>query len=57
MRKRLGNITQLQDILFGEQVEEYNRKLAEFDRRLIDLDSNQKKMQLLFEERLTQLEN
>ena len=43
MRKRLGNITQLQDILFGEQVEEYDRKLAEFDRRLIDLDSNQKK--------------
>ncbi|MDJ0590671.1 MAG: hypothetical protein QNJ72_11840 [Pleurocapsa sp. MO_226.B13] len=57
MRKRLGNITQLQDILFGEQVEEFDRKLAEFDRRLIELDSNQKKLQLVFEERLTQLEN
>jgi hypothetical protein len=57
MRKRLGNITKLQEILFGEQVEAYNQKFKQYDHRLNQLENSQHKFQLLMEERFQQLEN
>lgn len=35
MRRKLGNITQLRELLFGEQIEEYERK---FDRSFQDIN-------------------
>ncbi|HEY9771880.1 MAG TPA: hypothetical protein V6C71_25840 [Coleofasciculaceae cyanobacterium] len=57
MRKRLGNITQLQDLLFGEQINQYNHKLEQYNQRLNHLEANSQKFQLLIEERMAQLEN
>lgn len=57
MRKRLGNITKLQEILFGEQAEAYNQKLKEYNHRLHQLESSYQKHQLVMEERFQQLEN
>ena len=57
MRKRLGNITQLQDLLFGEQINQYNHKLEQYNQRLNHLEANSQKFQLFIEERMAQLEN
>ncbi len=57
MRKRLGNITQLQDLLFGEQINQYNRQLEQYNQRLNNLEANSQKFQLVIEERMAQLEN
>lgn len=56
MRKRLGNITKLQEILFGEQIEAYNQKFKQYNHRLNQLENNQHKFQLVMEERFQQLE-
>ncbi|MGL5940632.1 MAG: hypothetical protein ACRC2S_09630 [Waterburya sp.] len=56
MRKRLGNITKLQEILFGEQVEAYNQKFKQYNHRLNQLENSQHKFQLVMEERFQQLE-
>ncbi len=57
MRKRLGNITQLQDLLFGEQINQYNHQLEQYNQRLNHLEANLQKFQLVIEERMVQLEN
>jgi LPS O-antigen subunit length determinant protein (WzzB/FepE family) len=49
MRKRLGNIAQLQELLFGEYIERYNR-------RLDLLESELNKLQKTFTENLTQIQ-
>lgn len=56
MRKRLGNITKLQEILFGEQVEAYNQKFKQYNHRLNQLENSHDKFQLAMEERFQQLE-
>lgn len=56
MRKRLGNITQLQDLLFGEHIEKYDSKLDQYNQRLNQLESETKKFRLVVDERLDQLE-
>jgi len=57
IRKKLGNITQLQDLLFGEQTKEYNQRLDSYSQRLDRLEEDYKKSQLLLDERLEQLED
>lgn len=57
MRKRLGNISQLQDLLFGEQIDEYNCQIEQHNRQLDRLKTNLQKFQLVTEERIEQLEN
>jgi len=57
MRKRLSNITQLQELLFGEKIDEYNHKLEQHSQKIDYLEANCQKFQLVTEERLTQLEN
>lgn len=56
MRKRLGNITQLQELLFGEKIEEYNHKLEQYHQQLNQIEANSQKFQLVIEERITNLE-
>ena len=56
MRNRLGNITQLQEILFGEQVKEYNHKFAQTQRHIDKLESDINKVHSGLQERLKQLE-
>ncbi len=56
MRKRLGNITQLQELLFGEKIEEYNCKLEQYDQKLTQIEANSQKFQLAIEERIANLE-
>ena len=56
MRKRLGNITQLQDLLFGEKIEKYDSQLEQYSQRLQQLESETKKFHLIVKERLEQLE-
>lgn len=56
MRKRLGNITQLQELLFGEQIEEYDHKLEQYNQRLDLLESESRKFQLVIEDSLRNLE-
>ena len=57
MRQRLGNISQLQELLFGEQIERYNRQIEQHDRQLERLETNLQKFQLVTEERIERLEN
>lgn len=56
IRKRLGNITQLQELLFGEQIDEYNFKLEQYRQKLNQLESNTQRFQLVIDERFAQLE-
>lgn len=57
MRERLSNITQLQELLFGEQIDEYNHQLEQHNRRLNHLEANSEKFQFAIEERIDKLES
>ena len=57
MRAKLGNITQLQELLFGEQTKEYNQKFDSYCDRLNQLETNYQKLQLVMDERFKKLEN
>ena len=57
MREKLGNIKQLQDLLFGEQTKEYNRKFDLYHDRLNRLESNHRRAQIFFDNRLKELES
>lgn len=56
IRNRLGNITQLQELLFGEQIEEYNNKFEQIQKHINKLESELNKVHLDLAERLEQLE-
>ncbi len=57
IRKRLGNITQLQELLFGEKLDEYNQKLEQHNQKLNHLEANSQKFQFAIKEQIDQLEN
>ena len=57
IRQKLGNITQLQELLFGEQTREINQKFDSYGDRLSHLESNYQKLQLVLDERFEELEN
>jgi hypothetical protein len=64
MRQKLGNITQIRELLFGEQIEEYERKFAQTQQKTQDLESNLEALSLNLErfkfdteEHLLQLKN
>lgn len=56
IRKKLGNITQLQELLFGDKIDEYNFKLEQSNQRLDALEANLKKSQGTIEASIAQLE-
>lgn len=57
MRQKLGNISQLQELLFGEQTREYDRKLDLYQAKLEQLESDCQKSQLSIDKRLEELES
>lgn len=57
MRQKLGNITQLQELLFGEQIEKYDRALAEHNQKLDRIELQQGEFQSTIKASLEQLEN
>lgn len=57
MRQRLGNISQLQELLFGEQINEYNQKLEQHNQRLSRLEANTREFQSTVTERIEQLDD
>jgi hypothetical protein len=56
IRKRLSNITQLQDILLGDKIDEYDHKFEQYNKRLDSIETKARKCELVTEERITQLE-
>ena len=57
MRKKLGNITQLKELLFGEEIKEYNQKFDLYSQKLEDLATKNREFKLSVNERLQELEN
>ncbi len=57
IRKRLSNITQLQDILLGDKIDEYDNKFEQYNKRLDSIETKARKCELVTEERITQLEH
>jgi phage host-nuclease inhibitor protein Gam len=56
IRKKLGNITQLQELLFGDKIDEYNFKLDQYNQRLDTLEANLQKSQRTIEASIAQSE-
>jgi hypothetical protein len=56
IRKKLGNISQLRELLLGDQIAEYNHKLEHYHQRLNSLETKLHQSQAAIEARLTQLE-
>ncbi len=56
MREKLGNVKQLQELLFGEQIKEYNQKFDSYYDRINYIESNYKNSQVVLGERLKELE-
>ena len=57
MREKLGNIKQLQELLFGEQIKEYNQKFDSYYDKINHLESNYQQSQLVLDKRLKELED
>ncbi|MGK7938120.1 MAG: hypothetical protein AB4206_20335 [Xenococcaceae cyanobacterium] len=57
MRKRLGNISQLRDLLLGDKIEEYEASLAQNSQRLDTLESSLIKFQSGVNERLNKMQD
>jgi hypothetical protein len=49
MRQKLGNITQIRELLFGEQIEEYEGKFTQNQQRTQDLESSLEALSLNLE--------
>ena len=64
MRQKLGNITQIRELLFGEQIEEYDRQFAQSQKQIAklelvlqELNSNLESFKTEVEDNLSQLKN
>lgn len=57
IRKRLGNLSQLQELLFGEKTKQYDSQLAKYRQRFDKLESELLTWQSSIDRRLTLLEN
>lgn len=56
MRKRLGNVTQLRDLLLGEKIEEYEANFVQNSQRLDKLESSLIKFQSGVNDRLNKMQ-
>ena len=64
MRRKLGNLTQIRELLFGEKIEDYDNKFQQYQNKLETLesnlqalDSNLEKFKLEQQQRLDKLQN
>ncbi|MFM2314167.1 MAG: hypothetical protein RLZZ04_3443 [Cyanobacteriota bacterium] len=56
IRKRLGNISQLRELLLGDQIDEYNQRLDQYHQRLDILETNLQNLQTTMETCIAQSE-
>lgn len=56
IRKRLGNISQLRELLVGDQLDEYNQRLDQYHQRLDILETNLQNLQTTMETAVAQSE-
>jgi hypothetical protein len=52
IRKRLGNISQLRELLFGDQIDEYHQRLDQYHQRLNTLETCIKQLEEKLQEQL-----
>ena len=64
MRRKLGNLTQIRELLFGEKIEDYDNKFQQYQNKLETLesnlqalDSNLEKFKLEQQQKLDKLQN
>ena len=64
MRRKLGNLTQIRELLFGEQIEDYDNRFQQSQKQLENIESNLQALESNLEEfklsqkqRLDQLQN
>ena len=57
IRQKLVNIEHLRELLFGEQVEEFEKKIDQHNQRLNQIESDLQELKSTFEKSLEQLEN
>lgn len=57
MRDRLGNIDQIRNLLFGNELEDSKQRFAASEQRLQSLESELSEFKAEIRDRLTQLEN
>ena len=57
MRQRLGNVSQLRDLLLGEKIEEYETSFAQNSQRLDTLESSLMKFQSEVNDRLNKMQD
>ncbi|MDJ0690623.1 MAG: hypothetical protein QNJ41_19205 [Xenococcaceae cyanobacterium MO_188.B32] len=57
MRQRLGNVSQLRDLLLGDKIEEYEGSFAQNSQRLDTLESSLMKFQSEVNERLNKMQD
>ncbi|ELS00968.1 cysteinyl-tRNA synthetase [Xenococcus sp. PCC 7305] len=64
MRRKLGNLTQIRELLFGEQIEDYDSRFQQYQKQITDLESNVKSLESNLEQfkldqqqRIEQLQN
>ncbi|MEM8830281.1 MAG: hypothetical protein AAGE96_13120 [Cyanobacteria bacterium P01_G01_bin.19] len=56
MREKLGNISQLQDLLFGEHIREYQQRFDLYDEKIKSLEEKNRETQSIIDQRFEQLE-
>jgi hypothetical protein len=56
IRKRLGNIAQLRELLLGDQIDEYNHRLDQYHQRLESLEANLQGLETTIETCIAQSE-
>ena len=57
MRKKLGNVSQLRDLLLGDKIEEYEHNFADSDQRLDNLESSLIEFQSTVNDRLNKIQS
>ena len=57
IRKRLGNISQLRELLLGDKIDEYDRKLEQYQLKLDNLELNLQQSQTATNQSIARLES
>jgi len=56
-RQRLGNITQIRDLLFGEQIDQYEQRFVQLDSRIENSESTIAELKKEFEQHRSEISN
>ena len=50
IRRKLGNLTQIRELLFGEQIDDYDKKFQQYQKRIEEIESNLKALESNFQQ-------